>query len=270
MKFFKLLLIPAVIVAMAACRNESPDAWLPGNIQQPNPVPPHALLKRIQYAANDHYSMVYNAQNQLTRLSFQWQYEPEDPAKIRTLVYDFQYDATQKLIGLTYTGGFKLRYFYKGPLIDSILEYYPGGDLQASYHYGYASGRIAHILRTVAGIGGEPAAKYRYVLDYDKNGNLSRIATTEILPNGQHQLLETVEYLDFDEELNTANWLQHYPYLPQVRWQFNHPRQIRTWTMHSGEVNLQHSYRYDASGRPVYRITTRQGMVTDSLIYQYN
>lgn len=270
MKVFKMSFVLAAIVVMAACRDLPPEALLPDNIQQPNPVPPHALLKRIYYTGNNHYSMAYGAQNQLTRMLYQWQYDPEDTTSIRTLVYDFQYDAAQKLIGLKYSGGFSLRYFYKGSLIDSIMEYYPGGDWQASYRYGYTAGRISHVLRTVAGIGGELPTRYRYTFDYDDHGNLCSITTSEQLPDGQYQWFKTEEYLDFDNGLNTANWLQHYPYLPQVRWQFNNPRRMRTRTRDLEEVILQNEYRYDALGRPVSVTTTRQGMVTDSLICQYD
>lgn len=59
-----------------------------------------------------------------------------------------------------------------------------------------------------------------------------------------------------------------YPYLPQVRWQFNNPRRGVRQVAGSVPEVTDYAYEYNAEGLPVEKRTTKAGKVT-TMRYQY-
>lgn len=275
--FKTALLVSAVLLGIIACKKDPVDEPnpnpLPPQQELPNPLPANALVSQLKWAENDHETFTYNAKGQVSQLRFQWQYVEGDPTKIRTVVYDFQYDAADKPIEVNLSGSFSVKYFYHGNLIHTIKELYPGGDLAREVTYIYANDRIAQEIWRVSNLPNEPVSVYKHQLGYDAKGNLSKVETYEQVTDStsgqqQYKLLETTEYSDFDDKINPTSWTMRYPYLPQVRWQFNNPRrETRRLADGSTEV-ITHEYEYNDEGLPVVKRTTRpSGSLTTTYAY---
>ncbi|HRI59539.1 MAG TPA: hypothetical protein PK228_07440, partial [Saprospiraceae bacterium] len=246
---------------------------LPPQQELPNPLPAKALVSKLKWADNDHYTFTYNAKNQVSNLRYQYQYVQGDPTQIRTVVYDFQYDAQDKPVQVNYSGGFSEKYFYHGNLVHRTKEFYPGGDWSKEVTYIYANDRIAQEIWHVNGLPGEPVSVYKYQFGYDQKGNLAEIETYEQVIDStsgqlQYKLLETTEYSDFDDKINPTSWMLRHPYLPQVRWQFNNPRrEVRRLTDGTSQTTT-HEYEYNDEGLPVVKRTTGpSGVLT--MTYSY-
>lgn len=266
----------ALLVALAAVACEKDPATdpnpnpnpVPPQQQLPNPLPANALVSKLKWSDNDYYSFTYNAKNQVSHLHFQWQYVEGDPTQIRSLDYDFQYDAQHKPIQTNYTGGFSTKYSYHGNLVHRTKEFYPGGDWSREVTYIYADNRIKQEIWHVNGLPGEPVDIYKHEFGYDSKGNLTEVKTYERVDDTQYKLLETVEYSDFDDKINPISWMLRYPYLPQVRWQFNNPRrEVRLPADGTSQV-ATHEYEYNDEGLPVSRKTTRPASV-QTTTYEY-
>jgi hypothetical protein len=267
----------ALLIALGAtaCDKDPVTEPNPNPPQQelPNPLPANALVSQLKWSDNDHYTFTYNAKNQVSNLRYQWQFVQGDPTQIRTIVYDFQYDAQDKPVQVDYTGGFSEKYFYHGDLVHNTKEFYPGGDLSKEVTYIYASDRIAQEIWRVNNLPGEPVSVYKYEFGYDQKGNLAEIETYEQVTDStsgqlQYKLLETTEYSDFDDNINPTSWMLRYPYLPQVRWQFNNPgREVRHSSAGVTET-ITHAYEYNEEGLPVVKRSTRpSGVLTMTYIY---
>jgi|GEM_PF-1576597 len=269
----------ALLVAFvaAACEKDpvtdpNPNP-VPPQQQLPNPLPANALVSKLKKTEVDHETFTYNAKGQVSQVKAQWQYDQSDPTKIRTLVYDFEYDAQDKPIQINYSGGFSTKFSYHGNLVHRTKEFYPGGDWSREVTYIYADNRIKQEIWHVNGLYGEPADIYRHDFGYDAKGNLAKIEVFEQVIDStsgqqQYKLLETVEYSDFDDKINPTSWMLRYPFLPQVRWQMNNPRrEIRR--LSGGTVHTTtHEYAYNNEGLPASRRTTTAGGV-QTTTYEY-
>ena len=268
-----------VALAAAACEkdpvtdpNPNPNP-IPPQQQLPNPLPAGALVSKLKWTDNDYYDFAYNAQNQVSHLHSQWQYEEGDPTKIRSVDYDFQYDAQNKPIQINYTGGFSTKFSYHGNLVHRTKEFYPGGDWSREVTYIYADNRIKQEVWHVNGLPGEPVDVYKYEFGYDAKGNLAKVETYEQVTDStsgqqQYKLLETTEYSDFDDKINPTSWMLRYPYLPQVRWQFNNPRRAVRRLADGTLQTTTHEYEYNGEGLPVAKRTTSAGG-TQTMTYSY-
>lgn len=266
-----IFLAAAAVLCAMSCEKDPLQPSLPAT-QQPNPIPAQALVKQLKWSENDHVTFTYDNQNQVTQLRSQWQFVQGDPTQIRTIVHDFQYDAKKRLVQANYTGGFSAKYFYKGKLIDKVQEFFPGGAIMNEYAYEYRNERIAHIYREAANEPGQAPTLYRYDLEYDARGNMTRIATYRKQPGAPpavYELVESTEYSDFDDELNPLSWIEPYPYLPKVRWQFNNPRkEVVRYYGSPGTTNVYiYSYNYNASGIPASR--TKTGANNSTTVHYY-
>lgn len=266
---FKSVLLAAVVLLSAvACEKDPESEPSPNPPQQelPNPLPANALVSQLKWSDTDRYTFNYNAKGQVSNLHFQWQYVEGDPTKIRTIVYDFQYDAQDKPVMINYTGGFSTKYFYHGDLVHRTKEFQPGGDLIKEVTYIYADDRIAQEIWHVNNLPGEPVSVYKYEFGYDRKGNLEKVETYEQVADStsgqlQYKLLETTEYSDFDDKINPTSWMMRFPYLPQVRWQFNNPGREVHYSPEGSPETITHTYQYNGEGLPVSKNTTRPGGV---------
>lgn len=274
---FKSALLALIVLSVVACKKDpigepNPNP-LPPQQQLPNPLPASALVSQIKWSETDHETFIYNTKGQVSQLRSQWQYVEGDPTKIRTIVYDFQYDAQDKPVQVNTTGGFPAKYFYHGDLIHTTKELYPGGAVAREVTYIYADNRIAQEIWRVSNLPWEPVTLYKHEFGYDSKGNLAEIETYEQVTDSisgqlQYKLLETKEYSDFDDKINPTSWMLRYPYLPQVRWQFNNPRrEVRRPA--GGEIEVAtHEYEYNAEGLPSVKRTTRpSGVLITSYAY---
>ncbi len=263
-----LALTAILLMGIIACKKDPIDPTIPVPHQQPSPLPANALLKQIKWSETDHYTFSYNDQNQPLQLRNQWQFVQGDPTQIHQIVYDFQYNTQQRLRQVTQTGGITTRYFYQENLMQKIQDVYPGGVVVNETVYLYANGRIVQENYTVSPPTGQPPSIYKRILGYDDRGNLNKVETYEQKENMSFQLIQTNEYSDFDDKINVRNWLMRYPYLPQVRWQFNNPGKE---TIRLGEglpKTLTYTYQYNAQGLPVSVNESRPGgALTAQFIY---
>lgn len=261
----------AVLLSLAACEKDPAETptQIPPQQQLPNPLPANALVKQVKWAENDHETYQYNSKGQVSQLRSQWQFDQSDPTKIRTIVYDFQYDEQDRPMQVTYTNGFTTRYFYHGNLIHVTKELYPGGGVAKEVTYIYANDRVAHEIWRVSNAPGEPVTVYKHAFSYDAKGNLSKVEVYEQQENLQYKLLETTEYLDFDDKINPTSWTLRYPYLPQIRWQFNNPRKEVRRTPEGLEETITYAYEYNAQGLPSVQRKTRPLGGTLTAQYQY-
>lgn len=247
------LLTLSVLFSLSACDKDPSETptQVPPQQQLPNPLPAHALVKQIKWDENDHETFQYNDKGQVSRVRMQWQFDQSDPTKIRTIVYDFQYDEQDKPVQVNLSDGFSARYFYHDSLIHVTKELYPGGGVAREVTYIYANNRIAQETWRVSNLPGEPVTVYKHAFSYDAKGNLNKIEIFEQQENLEYKLLETTEYSDFDDKINPTSWMLRYPYLPQMRWQFNNPRrEVRKVAGGQTEVTT-YAYEYNAQGLPV-------------------
>lgn len=249
-KILVLLLVASALV-FTACEK---DPVLPGPtqvLQQPNPLPINALVEQVKWSENEFLTATYDAQKRLNQWRIQWQYVQNDPTKIRAITYAFQYDSQGKVTEINYTNNFKVNVFYNDQLVEKAQELYPGGEVLNDYTYLYNNKRIIGIIRKAANDPGEVPTTYKYEFGYDDKGNLNQIKTLEQLPqpvNGNlYKLLETTTYSDFDDKVNPLHWQLQFPYLPQVRWQFNNPR--RKEVKIEGGTTSVHTYAYVYNGQ---------------------
>lgn len=258
-------------LVLFACQKEQVDepVTVPPQQQIPNPLPEHARVKQLKWSDNDHQTMAYDDDGQLTWLRSQWQYVQNDPTQIRTVVYNFSYNDKGLPIEAEMTGGFTVKYFYNDTLIAKTQELYPGGAVAKEVDYLYANNRIVQENWKVSNLPNEPLSYYKHVFTYDDGGNLIMVAVHEKNDNQHYELLETTEYSNFDSKLNTTSWMLRYPYLPQVQWQFNNPRK-EVWRPAQGmSQTTSHAYTYNQDGVPVRRQTIHPtGMIT-TMAYQY-
>lgn len=272
-KFFKpAVAIFMVLLGLSACEKDpvvEPPVSQPPQQQLPNPLPANALVKQVKWSENDRDNYQYNNKGQVSQFRQQWQYQENDPTKIRTLVHDFQYDAENKPVLVNVSGNFSIRYFYHGDLVHLTKEFYPGGDLAKEVTYIYAGNRIAQETWRVSNLPGEPVSVYKHAFSYDAKGNLNKVEVYEQQENLQYKLLETTEYSDFDDKINPTSWTMRYPFLPQVRWQFNNPRREVRRVVEGAVETTTHTYEYNAQGLPTVKRTTRPSGVVLTAQYQY-
>ncbi|MBP6812027.1 MAG: hypothetical protein KA138_10935 [Saprospiraceae bacterium] len=262
-------LLAVILLSVTACKKDPIDPTIPvSQPQQPNPLPANALLKQIKWADNDHYTFTYDAQNRPLQLRYQYQFVQGDPTQIRTIVYDFQYDAQQRLSQINQTGGWVTRYFYHGNLIHNVKDFYPGGALANETVFIYANNRIVQENYFVSNPLGEPPSVYKRVLGYDDIGNLNKVETYEQEENLAFKLLQTNVYSDFDNKVNPKSWLLRYPYLPQVRWQFNNPGKETIKVGQDQPKTILFTNEYDAQGLPISNTEIRSnGILTAQFFY---
>lgn len=263
------LLLAIVALGSSACKKDPVDPTIPVPVnQQPNPLPANALVRQIKWDVNDHYTLAYNDQNQPLQLISQYQFVEGDPTQIRTLVYDFQYDAQQRLSQVNQTGGWVTKYFYHGNLIYNVKDFYPGGALANETVFIYANNKIVQENYFVSNPAGEPPTAYKRILGYDGRGNLSKVETFEQQPDLAFKLIQTNTYSDFDNKVNTTTWMFRYPFLPQVRWQFNNPGKEIYQPEGDLPKTTTFSYTYNAQGLPITKTEVRpSGILTAQLQY---
>ncbi|MEZ4942361.1 MAG: hypothetical protein R3D58_15925 [Saprospiraceae bacterium] len=269
----KFMLLPlALLLAATACKKD-PVAEPPGGDspqqQLPNPLPAHALVRQQRWSETDHQTFAYNDKGQVKQEIFQYQYVQGDPTKIRTTIYDFTYDSLNRPVQLNYTGGFTTQFLYHGNLIHKTRELYPGGALAKEVTYIYSNNRIVQETWRVASIPGEPEDVYKFVFSYDARGNLNKVENYEQTGVDQFKLLETTTYSDFDDKINPLSWQLRYPYIPQLRLQFNNPRTVTVQPADGAASTTTYAYTYNAQGLPV---SSQRTLPTGSVLsstYQY-
>ena len=258
-----MLLLAALVIGLAACEKDPVEPGPAPINQQPNPLPSNALVKQIKWSENDHLTATYDAKNRLKQWRSQWQYVQEDSTKIRSIVYDFQYDAQDKVTKISYTGGFVTNLYYNNQLVEKAQELFPGGAVMNDFTYLYNNKRIIGVIRKIANAFGGGFTTYKYEFGYDNKGNLNQIKNLEQLSqpvNGNpYKLLETTTYSDFDEKVNPNQWQLQFPYLPQVRWQFNNPRRKEVKTEGGSTLATTYAYTYNAQGLPTEQRETVNG-----------
>ena len=265
--------LPALtaLLVVVACQKdpiENPNT-LPPQQEFPNPLPANALAKKLVWSENDHQTFTYNPKGQVARLTSQWQYVEGDPTKIRVITYDFQYDAQDRPVQVNTTGGFSVKYYYNGDLVEKTEELYPGGAVAKEVAYVYDNGRLIRENWRVSGLPGEPDNFYRHVFSYDAKGNLNKITTYERMANLQYKLLQISEYGDFDDKINPTSWMLRYPFLPQARYQYNNPRREVLRSPGGVAETTVHAYKYDDQGRPYAKRTMTPSGGELSMAYQY-
>lgn len=250
-----LLLAGAVITGLlSACSKDPQDPSIPTPApQQPNPLPENALIEKIKWSENDHYTITYNEEHMPVKVVNQWQFVEGDPTKIRTIEYLFDYDAQGLLRQVVESGGWTVKYFYQNKLIDKVMEYYPGGELANQTEYIYDGNRIVQENYIVFASTGEQESYFRRFLKYDAKGNLVKEETLERQDNMVFVLAHAKEYSQFDQHINPTQWLLRYPYLPQVRWQFNNPGKEVVSVRFFDPVVYHYVHEYNNEGLPISR-----------------
>jgi len=270
---FKSVLLVAVLIGSISCEKEPievPNNSIPPQQQLPNPLPANALVRQLKWAERDHQTFTYNANGQVSQLRSQWQYVEGDPNQIRTIVYDFEYDAQGKPIKLNTSDQFYMNYYFQDTLVERIQEFFPGGAVLHDITYYYKNKRIVQELRRSAGLPGQPVSVSKYLYEYDPKGNLNKIEhylqADRPTPENQYELVETIEYSDFDDRLNPISWLLRDPLLPQVQFQWNNPgKRVRRYGRGAPDITT-FTYEYNASGLPIVRRSTNNGQ---TLVMQY-
>jgi hypothetical protein len=269
---FNVIALGALLAAtiLLSCQKDPQDPTQPVPVpQQPNPLPENALVEKIKWSENDHYTIAYNDRHQPVKVINQWQYVQNDPTKIRTIEYDFQYNQQGLLEQVNQTGGFKVRYFYQNGLIQKTQELYPGGAPANQTEYLYDQNRIVQENFTVYSNTGAQEAYYQTFLKYDAKGNLIQEEMVERQDNMTFKFLSKKNFSNFDQQVNPTHWLMRYPFLPQVRWQFNNPgKEIRSFD-NTPSTTTHFIYEYDAQGLPVKRTEIKPlSTLTADLEYQ--
>ena len=270
--FRPFLVMLSALLLLSACEKD-PTEEIPGNLppqqQLPNPLPANALVKQLWQAENDHETFTYNTKGQVTQKRFQYQYVEGDPTQIRSIVYDFQYDAADKPIRINTTGGYAATYTYEGDRIKKTQELYPNGTVAKEVSFVYADGRIIREYWGISDSFEDTVTIYKHDFSYDARGNLNKIEMYRQMENFQYQLLETVEYSDFDDNINPTSWTMRYPFLPQLRYQFNNPRkEVRTPSVGEAQTTT-FAYEYNAAGLPVVQRVTRPSGYVSVIEYKY-
>jgi hypothetical protein len=222
MKF--ALLTGALLLATlwTSCIKEPIDWPAPGIPQQPFPLPATGLIKQIKYSENDYTTIGYNAQGLPEKMVRQWQYVQNDPSQIAKVEYLFSYDVQNRLTELK-QGPNTVKIMYNtNNMVEKSEERNYYGELVQEINYLYNNNRIVEERWKM--YNGTGAGEYKHLLSSDNRGNRIKVEKWKRDAAAQFVLLETIEYEDFDTNLNTTNWMLRFPYLPQVRWQFNNPR----------------------------------------------
>lgn len=272
--FKSALFALTLLLGLAACKKDPietppPATVIPPQQQLPNPLPASALVKHLTWTETDRQAFTYNDKGQVTQLRSQWQYVQGDPTKIKILVYDFEYDARNRPYQLKVSGGGFVRYFYHGDLIHLTKEFRPNGELVKEVTYLYTGDRLSHEIWRVSNAPGEPVTVYKHSFAYDARGNLAKVDVYEQLENLQYKLLETVEYSDFDDKINPTGWTARYPYLPQLRLQYNNPRKEVRRLVGAAAETTTHTYTYNVQGLPRQKRSMRPVAGESSVFYQY-
>lgn len=259
-----------LLLGLSACKKD-PMEPIPNPVppQQylPNPLPSFALIKQLSWTELDYQTYSYNADHQLTRYYQQWQFVQGDPTQIHSIAYEFQYDATQKPVLMKYAGGGTVKYFYQGNLVEKTQEFASNGVMHNEITYEYESGRITGYYRKYFNGLGDPPTLYHYLFDYDEKGNLIKESVFEELPDHHIELRQTTEYSDFDNKINPTSWKLQYPFIPQVRWQFNNPRKVTVTLANDAPHIVTYGYEYNTQGLPQYETKSVNGGVLKAKYY---
>ena len=270
---FKSILIGfAAILFIVACKKAPVEelSIQPPQQQLPNPLPAHALVKLIKWSETDHETFSYNARGQVSQLRSQWQYVEGDPTQIKTITYDFQYDELDRPIGVNSTGDHTVRYIYHGNLIHRTQELNPNNTVAKEVTYIYSGNRVIQENWLVNNVSGEPPSVYKHVFFYDLKGNMNKVEIFQQTEDLQYKLLETIEYSDFDNMVNTTSWMLRFPFLPQLRLQYNNPRKELRRPAGEGQAETTtYSYVYNGLGLPITKRTTYASGIVLTATYQY-
>ena len=262
------LVLATIVIGLVACEKDREELVSPPVTQQPNHLPVNALVKQVKWSDNDHLTAIYDSQNRLTQWRSQWQIIENDPTLIRSIIYDFQYDAQSMLTRISYSGGFVTNIYYNNQLVEKAQELFPGGAVMNDFTFLYFNKRIIGIIRKAANLHGGVPTTYKYEFGYDQKSNLNEIREMVLLEkpvNGKpYQLLETTTYSDFDNEINTTHWLVQFPWMPQVRWQFNNPRRMTIKTEGGSTRTFTYYYTYNDQGLPVEKLESSDGFIKKS------
>ncbi len=246
-----MLLSLAILLAATACKKDPvAEPANPPQQQLPNPLPAHALIRQQKWAETDHQTFSYNAKGQVIQIRSQWQFVEGDPTQINTIIYDVVYDSLNRPVELTNSIGYKGRYLYHGNLIHKTQELGSDGAIVKEVTYIYADNRIAAEIWRIPGNNGGPDALNKHVFGYDVKGNLNKVIMYEQTGVDQFKLLETTTYSDFDDKINPLSWMLRYPYLPQLRLQFNNPRKVTVQPANGAASTTTYAYEYNAQGLP--------------------
>lgn len=254
----------AAILSLVACKKDP--------VETPELPSAQYQLRQIKWSETDYLSIQYNEKKQPSLLHNQWQFLEGDPTKIQTIEDVFQYDGQGRLTRIQTTGDFVTQYFYTGNRIEQTREMKSGGVILSENSYFYDDNHLVSQVKSIPNAPGEAPTVYLYQFAYDSEGNMNKvdifIQLANPTPEKSFELLNTTEYGDFDDKINPASWLLHYPYLPQIIFQHNNPRKEVYRTANGEAQTTTYEYEYDERGLPVVKRRFRNGGVV-SAIYQY-
>lgn len=255
-------------------RSDTPETTdegegLPPQAVWPNPLPTHALVKRLAWSDIDFQRLTYNDQGQVAQLHSQWQFVQNDPTQIRQITYDFQYDAQHKLAEVTSSDGPVTKYFYQGDRIQKVQQIIPGTGLEKEENtYTTSNGRIVQGIRRLTNLATGETTIFKLMFGYDAKGNLNKVDNYVQEPGQPFKWYQTFVYSDFDNKMNTTSWMLRTPYLPQIRWQINNPGKMTLMMPNLPGKVTTYTYTYNQQGLPASKTTMESG-VSLRVFYQY-
>jgi hypothetical protein len=218
---FALTLIVAVCTFFTACKKED-DSELPP------PKPPGTkvgLLKDLvaQSLPSPLYHFDYTNEGLTTGISFASGF----------YIYELSYvnERLNKMLNLP--NGNALFYEYKNGRVTSIREKRPNNSVVWHYTFTYDKELVKEIRWYIAAASGADSLLYRKVLlSYFTDGNLERYIDYRDITGQSLELVQTVEYSNYDQGKNVDDFNQlkeffdHLLYLPGVRLQKNNAQKI--------------------------------------------
>ncbi|MCC6280218.1 MAG: hypothetical protein IT262_06455 [Saprospiraceae bacterium] len=262
------LVMMTILFGMVACKKENTEC-LPPQQQLPNPLPENALVVQLKRTDLDHESFSYNYKGQVSQLRSQWQFVEGDPTQIRTQIYDFVYDTEDKPVRINTTGGSDVIYFYKGNRVEKMQELLPQGEVAKEVYFSYANGRIVQEYWDILDVAEDTVSYYKHDYYYDEKSNLTKIVSSVLKNNLYFTEVERIEYSDFDDKINPISWKMRYPYIPQIRYQFNNPRKEVRTLADGQKQTTTYSYEYNAAGLPIIKHVTLPSGYAYVLEYLY-
>lgn len=229
----KFLLIAALFIAGASCTKPN------------SPVPPVVVPAEknypIQVEVDGNFSNVnYNTDGTIQSIV------TSTSAGTINANYIFSYE-NGKIKEINF--GAKWKYTYTGDNLTKI-ETFIQGALRYTYGFTYVGDKLVERIDYLSPVSLTPQFKTKYT--YRADGNVEKKEVFQYTNNTWHAV-EEIYYSQYDQNANVTESLGSYPYLPPNMFSPNNPVK-ETW-MSGGvlEQTVEHTYTYDAKGRPKTR-----------------
>lgn len=200
--------------------------------------------------------LVFDASNRLSEAKTS-SFMPGDVVLESTTTYTYAPDG--KLMMTTTDSGYRLEFMYAN---DTIVrtDQYINDEFNQYYTFTYDErGRLHELVswQDVPEMGGVvPVSKEIYL--YDSNDNLT-IQFLYVYNSGiqGHELLQSYEYDDYDDQPETESLFDLYVFNPQVKLRRNNPGKMVIRNRHGNTVMVdQYTYVYNAHGYATRKTTT--------------